>query len=223
MKQRVLRGSFLVLFLCGFLLLSPENLFSKAKEGFNLSIPLSEGIEAEKKGDFDKAIESYRKVLFIDGADLSTQFRLADALLKNEKPTKAYKEFKIFLKNAKDSKRLKEEDKQKMIQYANEIVGKVEKDHKGLELLTFMDFNILIVAFFLTLVFLYQSINFVFSFLDRVPEDEKNLKGIWTDPYWKQQEEREFGALPQIFFSLGMFFVLVLFYFLSYQVIQKLV
>jgi len=213
-NKLVVVGFFLILF-------TPALVQAVDKESFTLSIPLNEGIAAEASGNYDRAIESYRKVLFVDGADVETLFRLAEVLSKNGEPAKAYGEFKNFLRIAHDSNRITAEEKSRMIQRAEEVVSEVKKDRHGFGVLSFLDINVLLITFILSIAFLIRLFRHFGPLLDRDDKEKKDLKSIWVENYWEKQQEQTITGIPFGVFTFLMFALLIVFCILSHRILEN--
>ncbi|MFC1809164.1 tetratricopeptide repeat protein [Candidatus Omnitrophota bacterium] len=189
------------------------------EEKFSLDVPLQEGIKAATEHDYERAVESFRKVLFVDGTNCRAQFGLARALEKIGKKKKAIREYKLFLRIASNDTRLSAQERTDLIEKAKSAVEKLRKDSKGFLSLSFTEINILLISIVLTVTLGIKLIRYSTTIFSRGTSDEKKLTSMWTDNAWLQDKEREIRSFPIDLFTVLMIILMVYFDWMSFRIL----
>ena len=194
--------------------------FADEKE-FSLEIPLSEGIEAEVTQDYEKAIESYRKVLFVDGTNMRAQFGLARSLEKSGRTVNAIREYRIFLKIAKDDTTLPQSERAAYVADAESALQELcQGATKGLACLSFFQINILLVTGLLGLVLLIKLVKTITERGPGIHDEDRKLVDIWKDKKVLAETEREIRLLPIDVVTIAMIGLWIFFCWQSYTILR---
>jgi tetratricopeptide (TPR) repeat protein len=215
-----IRASFILFFLSVSIVTINSAFSAENDEQFSLAIPLNEGIQAEAAQDYERAIESYRKVLFVDGMNVRAEYGLAFSLEKSGRTAKAVREYKIFLKLAKDDTVLPKEERDAYVAQANAALKALCQDNKGLACLSFLQINIFLVTGLLTLALLVKLLRAIGSAATTMQGDDKKLADLWKDRNALKNKERELRLFPIDFFTIVMIGLWILLCWVSFNILS---
>lgn len=178
----------------------------------------NQGIQAEQAGDYEKAVELFRQVVFLDGADVKAQFFLAESLEKAGHLGKALREYKTCRILIRHDTRLTEEERKKFAADTQTAIDMLTAQRKQKHRFTFLDINIFILTIISTILLLVRLGRWL-RYVGRRPEEEKKLKKICLDQEWIEEKENEFCRFPLSCMSIGMLIVTGILYFLSFKIL----
>lgn len=172
---------------------------------FTLDVPFEEGKKALTDQNYPKAIESFRKVLFVDRSNAEASFYLAKALEDNKQPERALSEYRIFLKLVKE----KVDSFQEMTTEAQETVLQMEEELQKIESqFSFLEWNVLFLAGFLLVFFLYAGGNWCRQIVsNRIHDKRSQLGKLLVDNKWLSNKKHEIVDVGSLAFSIFFAFI----------------
>ena len=153
------------------------------------------GKEYLNKGNFDAAVESFKKVLYVNRYHARSSFALAEIYESQKRFKKAAKEYRYCLSVIPSDKLLGEEERTTLVHLVehklNEIhlARKTEKElYKGK--LNLVEINIVLFAVTICVFVAFKGGLLVRRFVRGKLVAHQESK-IWLDRYWERRKERE--------------------------------
>jgi tetratricopeptide (TPR) repeat protein len=176
--------------------------------------------EARDAGDYERALEEVRKVLFVDQHHVRASYLLAELLVEKKEFKKAHKEFTFALESLETDERISLQEKNSLkenfMQQLKGLEQKINNENPFLRMrLNFYEINILVLSVFIIIALLWKGGAKIKSYCT-YRKEMREERAIWLERYWEKRKEktinRIFPALLGYFFcvfilSLGFFII----------------
>ena len=150
-----------------------------------------------EKEEYEKAVESYRKVLFINSSNANAVFELASVYEKLNMSKQAKNEYAFFLKIVEndDSTSAAEKELNKKIarDWLQNWESKQEKKFFKYDgAVPFFNLVVVLSVFLFVFILLVRMFYLSVKKALAVKESKEQFR-LWLDPYWQRQKEKEVG------------------------------
>ncbi|MBU1864162.1 MAG: tetratricopeptide repeat protein [Candidatus Omnitrophica bacterium] len=172
----------------------------------------NEGQRYVQQGQFDKALENFKKVLYIDRNHSRSSWAVAEIYDKQGNLKKAEKELQYCLKVLDHDTTLSREQQQLLLVSAQEKIKEVELMRKIDKVayagkLNMVELNVFLLACTISIFLLFKYFLIIRTYISDKIRMHKEGK-IWIDRYWEKREDKEVREMSSYVSTIAIYFVL---------------